>query len=159
MAKSIVVYDSIFGNTRKVAFAIAEGLATKSTTVEVKAVSELHLAAIDDLQLLVVGSPTRGFRATPSVMEWINVLPDKSLGTVQTAAFDTRIPEAKLKSNFILRLMGPLVKYAVDPIASALQAKGALTATRKNWFYVAESEGPLVDGELERARQWGKELL
>ncbi len=157
MAEYLVVYDSIFGNTRKVAIAISEGMGTPPA-IEVCAIGEVKSSVLVGLRILVVASPTRGFRATPAIMAWINSLPANSLANVKTAAFDTRIPEATIKKNWFLRLLGPLVKYAVDPIAKALQAKGATGEVRKNWFYVADSEGPLLENELERARQWGEGL-
>lgn len=157
MNKIVVVYDSVFGNTRKVAIAISEGLAELENVV-VRAVGEVTAADLMDIQTLVVGSPTRGFRATPAIIAWIKSLPANALVNVKTAVFDTRIPIETIKKNWFLRLMGPLVKYAVESLASALQAKGAAGEIRKDWFYVADSEGPLLSGELERAHQWGKAL-
>lgn len=159
MSKSLIVYDSVFGNTRLIALAIGKGLATNATNVEVKAIGEVDSSAIEGVTLLVVGSPTRGFRATPAIMEWIKSLPGNALASMKAAAFDTRIPEATLKKNWFLRLLGPMVKYAVDPIAKDLQARGVRGEIPKSWFYVAESEGPLLDGELDRARAWGKGLI
>ncbi|OJX40579.1 MAG: hypothetical protein BGO78_06240 [Chloroflexi bacterium 44-23] len=157
MSNSLVVYDSVFGNTHKIAVAISEGLAERGTSV-VRAVVEVTPEDLIDLQTLVVGSPTRGFRATQVIIEWINSLPISALSAVKVAAFDTRIPEATIKSNLILRLLGGMVKYAVDQIAKSLQAKMAGGEMPKNWFYVADSKGPLLEGELDRAYQWGEEL-
>ncbi len=157
MGKALVVYDSVFGNTRQVAIAISEGLLENREGV-VRSVSEVTGVDQVGMEILVVGSPTRGFRATPASMAWINGLPANVLANVKTAAFDTRIPEEKIKKNWFLRLLGPMVKYAVAPIAQALKSKGAAEEVRKNWFYVADSEGPLLENELERARKWGQEL-
>lgn len=157
MAKKMVVYDSVFGNTRQVAIAISEGLGL-GTEVAVRAVGDVTSTDLVDVELLVVGSPTRGFRATPAMMEWIMGLPADRLINVKAAAFDTRIPEAQIKENWFLRLLGPFVKYAVDPLAKTLQIRKAAGEVKKNWFFVGGTEGPLLDGELDRARQWGKEL-
>ena len=69
--KSIVIYDSMYGNTEKIAHAIGRGLKSK----EVKRVISIKEASIEDLKgidLLVLGSPTQAFNPLPAVNTWLN---------------------------------------------------------------------------------------
>jgi flavodoxin len=157
MSKALVVYDSVFGNTKLVAKSIADALSTHMDAL-VLAVGEVEPVHLEGLSLLIVGSPTRQFRATPASMAWIQSITPNSLEGVAVAAFDTRIPEEQLKSNKILKLLSRLIAYAADPISKKLAEKGARIITKPTGFYVADTEGPMVEGELERAAEWAKSL-
>ena len=61
MSEKLVVYDSVFGNTAKVAEAIGEALGDAS----VKKVTEVSQKDLHNITVLFVGSPTRAFRPTP----------------------------------------------------------------------------------------------
>ncbi len=158
MNKALVVYDSVFGNTKLVAKSIANALATRMD-VQLLAVGEVEPVHLEGLSLLIVGSPTRQFRATPASMAWIKSIEPNSLNGVGVAAFDTRIPEEQLKSNKFLNFFSFLIAYAADPISKKLAEKGARIITTPMGFYVADTEGPLVEGELERAAEWAKSLI
>ncbi len=157
MKPKLVVFDSVFGNTEKIARSIAGALAPQ-TDVEVMSVGQVKTLALTNLKLLIVGSPTRSFRPTPDMTTWLQSLPVNSLAGVKVAAFDTRIPEKTFKKNLFLRLFSKMVAYAADPIAKDLVTKGGSLGGSPTGFYVAESEGPLVEGELDRAANWAKNL-
>ena len=116
--KSLVIYDSVFGNTEKIAQAIAEGLGSNREVVllPVGAVTTDQLAGYD---LLVFGSPTRGFRPTEALGALLKGIPPKALQGVKVAAFDTRFKADELESagvRFIVKTGG----YAAKRIASQL---------------------------------------
>lgn len=150
--KALVVYDSVFGNTEKVAQAVAQALGCEAA--KVPSVTPESLAGV---ALLVVGSPTRAFHATPATMAWIKALPPNALSGVKVAAFDTRIPAEESGSGF-LKLMMKLFGYAAKPILGALQKKGGQAGAVGEGFYVNASEGPLRNGEIERATAWAAKL-
>ncbi len=152
--KALVIYDSVFGNTEKVAQAIGEALGApdNASVVKVPDVTDDTLTGVD---LLVVGSPTRAFKATPATMAWIKALPTGRLSGVRIAAFDTRIAVADSKSGF-LKFMVSIFGYAAKPILGALTKKGGQAAAEPEGFFVTDSEGPLKDGELERAAAWAR---
>ena len=59
----LIVYDSVFGNTERVARAIAEGLGGQMG-VRSERVGNVRDVMLDGLDLLIAGSPTRAFRPT-----------------------------------------------------------------------------------------------
>ena len=153
---ALVMYDSVFGNTEKVAVAIGEGLATKLKT-ETKRFKDVEVNQIKDVKLFVVGSPTRAFRATPELVKFLKSLPPKSLEGVKIAGFDTRVSQEQIDSKF-LTTMVKIFGYAAEPICKRLMKKGGSEIADPEGFYVGGTEGPLLDGELERAKEWGAKL-
>ena len=156
MAKALVIYDSFFGNTEKVACTIGETLSAK-----VKNVVDVTIADLKDLDLLVVGSPTRGFRPTPTIATFINSLPDDLLKEIKVAAFDTRIAAADVQSPAARTFLGLAIKtfgYAAKPFAKLLTRKGGTLVGEPDGFYVNDTKGPLKDAELARAKKWAKTL-
>ncbi len=153
--KALVVFDSYFGNTEKVAASVGQALGA-GNDVAVKRISEATPADLSGVQLLVVGSPTRAFSASEGTRAWLKTLP--SLSGVRAAAFDTRA-EMTEKTPGILRFLAGIFGYAAKPIAGNLKKKGAVLVGEPAGFFVLDSEGPLKDGELERAAGWAHSLV
>jgi flavodoxin I len=149
--KSLIIYDSVFGNTEKVALAMGEALGESVQVVKVSDVTPAHLADID---LLVIGSPTRGFRPTEAITNLLKNLPDDRLNEIPAAAFDTRIPPESIESK-VLRKVVTFGGYADKKINQLLKRKGAALLPSAG-FFVTASEGPLADGEIQRAKDWIK---
>lgn len=147
-----IVYDSVFGNTALIAQTAAEALGAKAIRVCDARAEELAGAG-----LLIAASPTRGFKPTPAITEWLRALPVGMLAGVRVAALDTRIQPDDIKSR-VLRAMVKRFGYAADPMLAALVKKGGEQAAAPEGFFVKESEGPLKDGEAQRAAEWAKAL-
>ena len=49
--------------------------------------------------------------------------------------------------------------YAAKPIANRLQKKAGALIAAPEGFIVKGKEGPLKEGELERAAQWARQLM
>jgi flavodoxin I len=143
--KALVVYDSMFGNTEQIARRIGE---TLTGTVRVVKSGGVSLQDLNGLDLLVLGSPTVGGRATKPMQEFVENLPRTVAEKVRYAAFDTRI---SMKSA---RIFG----YAAPRIAEALSQKGGCAVLAPEGFIVKGRSGPLADGELQRASEWAKRL-
>lgn len=152
----LIIYDSYFGNTEKVAIAMRDTLHGASK-VQCIRIHETTREMLKDIDLLIVGSPTRGFRPTKPIVQFLDKLPAQFLKNIKVAAFDTRIDVAKVNSRF-LHFMVRMFGYAAQPIADKLSRKGGTRVAPPEGFIVKESEGPLEEGELERAAAWAKEV-
>lgn len=163
----LVVYESMFGNTQKVAQAIAEGLSS-GMHVDVREVGMAPDKIGEQVTLLVVGAPTHALslsrentrrqaaeQATGSlvskgrgVREWIGGLkkPNKKLAV---ASFDTRMAMPSWLK--IAPTAGPSIE-------KRLRKLGLRVVIPSESFVVADTTGPLESGELERAREWGRSL-
>ncbi len=144
--KALVLYDSTYGNTEKVAQAIATGLGGAARMLHVKQATAADLQGID---LLVLGSPTVGFNALPPVRAWLDDLPAQALAGKRVAAFDTRMHLPRWV--FFARWAAPL-------LAGRLRKLGGQLVGKPDGFFVVDREGPLADGELARAQAWGAEV-
>lgn len=155
--KALVVYDSFFGNTEQIARAIGDALAAQAD-VQILRVGDVKPEHLTGLGLLVVGSPTRGFSASPATKAWLKALAPDSLREVKVAAFDTRIAVSDVNSR-ILSVLVKLFGYAAEPIAARLQKRGGTLVIPPEGFFVKDTEGPLKDGELKRAAAWAQQLM
>ncbi len=150
--KSLVIYDSQYGNTEKIARVIGEALGSGTRVVRA---AEAPVAELQKYGLLVVGSPTHGGRPSQPMQQFLNQIPSGTLTNVRTATFDTGIPTESQKRfiRFIIKFFG----YAAKRIAATLRAKGA-TIVAAETFFVLGKEGPLKEGEADRAASWARNL-
>ena len=155
--KSIVVYDSQYGNTKLIAEAIGAALES-SGRVFVMHASDVQPGDLMGINRLVVGSPTQQLSATPAVLNWIKTIPRNGLKGVNAAAFDTRFTEERINQIKILPFFVRIFGYAAKPISKQLEKKGANIILPSEGFYVADTEGPLLEKELERAAAWIRKM-
>jgi flavodoxin len=159
---ALVIYESLYGNTARIARAIGDGLTEAGVRSRVAAVNDVDPATAGETDLLVVGGPTHAHgmsrdatrkvavddakntydepTVAPGLRDWLDGLPD---GAGRTAvAFDTRIH-------------GPafVTGSAARGIAKREERHG-YTVTRLESFFVTK-ENELADGEAERAERWG----
>ncbi len=151
--KAVVIYDSVFGNTEKLAQSIAAAHGTKAIPA-----SQVDSGQLRGVDLLVVGSPTRGFRPTEDIRKLLNGLPKNHLAGMRVAAFDTRIILETIDSK-ALRFLVDKGGYAASSIAKTLEKKGGQLAAPPEGFFVTGERGPLKEGELERAAAWACRLV
>jgi hypothetical protein len=151
--RATVICESSFGNTRAIAEAIAEAL-------DAEVLSAGDPIELDEVDLLVVGAPThvhgipsersrkaavdQGGSDGPGVRDWLDDLPH---GSGRAAAFDTRFDKPAF-----------LTGSAAKGIARRLRRRGFELVAEPESFFVLATEGPLKDGELERAAEWALAL-
>jgi flavodoxin len=151
--KSIVIYASRYGNTRRLAESIAEILHARGE-VELLPADEAHGIATAGANLLVIGGPTEVHTMTQSVVHLFSSLERGTLRGIPAAAFDTRVRAARW-----------LTGSAASGIARKLRRAGARLIADEESFFVARRANPstsevpeLEAGELERARAWAASL-
>lgn len=159
--KAVVVYESHWGNTAAVARAIGEGLGPDTPVLATDEATPEIIAGAD---LLVAGAPVIAFSlpteqalrnmgasqgkapsppdvSHPSLRSWMEKLP---AGHGRSAAFETRL------------WWSP--GGATSRISRELERAGYRPLAKPRRFIVAGGYGPLREGELEKAREWGAEL-
>jgi multimeric flavodoxin WrbA len=172
-----IVYESLFGNTKTVAEAIAEGVqeADPAARVDLLPVAAASDEKIIGADLLIVGGPTHIMRmSSPRSREQGVLASEKSARDKGTQVhfepgargpgireFLGSLPAAKDGSraaSFDTRLTYPLAGGAAKPIGRKLRQHGYAMAGKATGFFVTGGEGPLREGERDRARAWGAAL-
>ena len=163
MTKAWVVYESMYGNTREIADAVAQGV-KEWADVEVREVSTATVLP-GDLDLVVVGAPTHAFglsrpstredaahkahrsveSAGMGLREWMDAV-GLATSAPSFVTFDTRVRHPHLPGS------------AAKKAAKRLRGVGGTQVAKPESFWVDGMEGPLVEAELERARAWGAAL-
>ena len=153
--KVFVVYDSVYGNTQKIAEAMIAGIGIERETRIAKA-PQASTADLEGIDLLIVGAPTHGGTYTEPVKTYLGGIPANALKGIKAAAFDTSFTVESQGAfvRFLMKTFG----FASPKIAKALASKGAEVLTSEI-FYVVDTEGPLKEGELERAGKWAAALV
>ena len=154
--KALIVYDSVFGNTEKVAQSIGKAIGSQGQ-VETLPVSQVTLDQLRGLEILIVGSPTRSFRPTPAISQFLKALPKNHLAGINVATFDTRIWLNTIDSA-AFRFLVDKGGYAANTMAKALTKKGGNPIVPPEGFLVTGEQGPLKGGELERAAKWAGQM-
>lgn len=143
---TLVIYDSRYGNTEQLAEVIAHTLREFGTaqTAQVSTVTTCQLADVD---LLVLGCPTQGWRPTRAMLTFLGKMPPRAWVGLDVACFDTRI--------HLPRFVTGSAAWRLVRLARKL---GALLLMGPESFFVTGSEGPLEAGEVQRAAHWAKTL-
>ena len=154
----LIVYDTVFGNTEKIALSIGEAMQSNAF-VKVINIKDFSSDELNGTDLLLFGSPTRGFQATPAINDTLKALPANSLAGLKSAAFDTRLRMEDIKSKFA-RFIVNRGGFAAKKIDNQLKKKSAVMLTEPAGFLVTGDQGKdMVPGEPDRATQWAKTLL
>jgi hypothetical protein len=162
MSRALVVYESMWGNSERVARAVAAGV-REVMGVEVVEVGSAP-TDLTDTELVVAGGPTHAFSMSRAstrrdargqgaplgsvasgLREWLDALGHEHGRWL--AAFDTRVTKVR-----------HLPGSAAHSAARAGRRHGFTDAGHPESFFVLDVDGPLAEGELERARRWGHDV-
>jgi flavodoxin len=150
---TVIIFDSLFGNTEKIAHAIGKGI---SGNVKVIPAEKANFSVLKGINLLIAGSPTHGGKPSPEMQKFLNSIPQRALNNVYIATFDTRFYYQD--HGIGLKLLMNILKFAAARIEKQLVKKEGTSVIKPEGFFVEGKEGPLMQGELKRATAWGKTI-
>lgn len=145
--KSLIIYESEYGNTEKIARAIADALGQYGDA-RTASVDSLDRVDSQGLNVLVVGAPTQRHGLPAAVRDLLERTPQDELRGVGALAFDTRYRRARW-----------ITGSAAKEIAKQLRRMGCKLLSEPESFFVEGAEGPLESGEEDRARAWAARSL
>ena len=157
--RALIVYESMFGNTRDIAKAIADGMSPVVATYLAEVSQAPPLPEVD---LLIVGAPTHPFGlssastrsaaggravhplpASVGLRDWLSALP-RATERRDAVTFDTRLRVRVFPGS------------AARGAAKRLRRRGYRILWPSRGFHITRPSGPLAEGELERAQMWGR---
>lgn len=174
--RALVIHESLFGNTRTIAEAVARGLAEARPDLDVRCLSAAEAVGppatgLEDLDLLVVGCPTHAWGMSSVRSRTAQLAKDRRESPERAHDPDAEGPGVRellplvaagapgvRAAAFDTRLASRFSGGAARRLARALHRGGAVVVGRPEGFVVTGMTGPLRDGEVERARAWGAEL-
>ena len=144
---ALIIYDSQYGNTERLARSIASTLSEFGQARAVR-VGHIHPDELQNVDLLILGCPTQGMRQTPAMQAFIASIPQAILDHLPIACFDTRFRGAFWMLS------------AAPAMAKQCKTRGVDVIAQPESFYVRsmKREGPLLPGEIERATNWAHML-
>lgn len=146
--KGIVVYDTSYGNTKKVAEVIADTLKESGIEVDLFSLKDVKKLSTQDYGFLVVGSPTRFGTMSFAMRSLLGKVKAEEWTGKPFVAFDTENPENVEKKQ----------GSASEKIAEKLKEKGLKQLVPVLKALVIGQKGPLVEGETEKIKSYATQL-
>lgn len=145
--KVLIIYDSSFGNTEKIAQLIAKTLG-RFGKVRLSHINKMNPLYLEGINILIIGCPTQRHKTTLGIRDFLEQVSKCTLKGLRVAAFDTRYRMPRWKSV-----------SAAHVIAKKLRRRGCSLLLSPESFFVAGKEDPLEDKECDRAVNWARMIL
>lgn len=146
--KILIGYESKYGNTKKVAELIAEGIkAVEGHEVSIENVNDVDLSKSDIYDLLLIGSPNHVGGPTKSVKNFLKNLTDAPLKAKSIAVFDT----------YMKKQIGKVVKKMEQQISKKLPDSKILSPGLS--IKVGGMKGPIVEEDLPKCKEFGEMVI
>ena len=165
--KALVVYESMFGDNREVARAIAAGLVQSGVSADAVEVGQAPDDVAGDVSLVVAGCPNHAWSMPrPSTRETAAMATDQPLVSpgrgIREWLTAVSLPRGVAVAAFDTRSSGAAPVVAMDHASTSIEKRlikgGGRRLAKPKGYTVVDMKGPLVDGELDRARAWGVQL-
>jgi flavodoxin len=152
--KVLIVYETKYGNTKKAAEVIGKEIESAGNEINVVKVSDVKTEELKDYEAFVIGSPTHAGSHVGSIKKFINLLSDSSFDGKKIAVFDTHTGSGGEGSG------GGLLKKAKQKMEKQIQKQAPKLEKIINGLQVAVKgmKGPLIDGELDRCKEFAKKI-
>jgi flavodoxin len=145
--RTLVIYDSIYGNTEKIAQAIASVLGERMV-VDLAKVGQDEPVDWSEFELVVMGGPIHRVNLSAAMKALLKEMPKRALRGANVAAFETCYRNPRWQRG-----------AAARKLARKARKFGGRLVMPTESFFVVGREGPLEEGEEERARQWAHTIL
>ena len=146
--KGLVIYDSSYGNTKKIAETTAETLKESEIEVDLFHVKDVKKLSAKDYNFLVLGSPTKFGTMSFTVKGFLGKVKSKEWMNKPFAAFDTENPEniERKEGSAAEKIAEKLIEKQMNQLLPVLKA------------VVLGWKGPLQEGEIKRAKEYATRL-
>ena len=147
MTKAIIVYESVYGNTKKVAESIAQGIREKEGVIcEVVKTSEVHTDDLADYDIILFGCPNHNQEPSRNMSKFIERVGIVNLEGKVGVAFDTYTGGNK---GIALTKLEAFIRKHLHGLELKVEGLSIEVADRK---------GPLVEGATSDAQEYGRKI-
>lgn len=149
MAKAIVIFDTVFGNTEKIARALVSGMEKQGINVDCFKVDEVDVDKLITYDFLAVGGPTHNLGMSEPMKEFLEDLSNVDISGKKGFCFDTRV-ESRF-NRFDLN-------SAAKRIEKKMRKMGVKIIKSRQSVIVEGREGPLEKRAQDTFERLGKEI-
>lgn len=153
MKRALVLYHSLFGNTKTVAMSLAKGIEESAIEVDCLSIDEVEINEIPKYNLIAIGSPTHMIRPSKEMKDFLSRLRTIELKDRFGFSFDTR-NESRMNKRSLLVLENSAAR-SIEGIMKRMKMK--IIKSRVSAI-VHGREGPLDIGVEEYFHQIGREI-
>lgn len=153
MTRAIVLYDSLHGNTMRVALSLAKGIEKADIEVKCLSIAEVDLGQLPNYDFVAIGGPTHMIRMSKPMKAFMERLRSVNLRGKRGFAFDTRIDSRMNKKSW-----GGLENSAARRIESKMKKMKMEIVRPRQSAIVEGTEGPLEEGTEAKFRKIGVEI-
>lgn len=143
-----IIYDSKYGNTKRVAKAIAGGLLEVGIECDIGHAKEVDLQKITEYDALIFGAPNHMGKPSRTIMQCVNRLADIELHATYASAFDTYF----MRERYFEKAMKKLEKHINNKLPKLKMVTPGLS------IKVNGVSGPIAEGELPKAKAFGQKI-
>jgi menaquinone-dependent protoporphyrinogen IX oxidase len=151
--KGIIIYDTTYGNTKEIAETIEVTLKEFGIEADLFKVNEVKKLSAKDYSFLILGSPTKFGTMSFAVKFFLGKVKSEEWQNKPFAAFDTENPENVEKARAENKEWS-----AAEKISKKLKENKMDQLLPVHKALVLGQKGPLVEGEIERTKDYAKEL-
>ncbi len=140
-----IVYESKLGNTAELAAQLNQAMVRSERICLLQAD---QARTPEDIDLLLIGVPGHRHSRPDAIFDWLQRIPPYALHGVRFSVFDVRLTPLRRFQTSSARKLG-----------RAILRHGGRYASPPESFYLAGPEGPLAEGELQRALFWTYQMV
>ncbi len=153
MTKALVIYHSLFGNTKAVAMSLAQGIREAGVEVECLSIEAFDINQITEYDFIAIGSPTHMIRPSEDMKKFLQKLKSFDLKGKHGFSFDTR-NESRMNS----RSLSVLENSAARTIENMMKHLKMKIIRPRESAIVQGREGPLNPGVNDVFLKIGREI-
>ncbi|MHA2224574.1 MAG: flavodoxin domain-containing protein [Candidatus Hodarchaeales archaeon] len=153
MASALILYHSLFGNTKEVAFSLARGIEESGVKTDCKSIDSVDLQSIYSYNFLAIGGPTHMVGISKPMKEFLGKIKSFDLRKMKGFCFDTRVPSRLNQKKWLI-----LENSAAKRIEGKMRKMKIKIIKPRQSAIVTGREGPLDNGVEKMFLDFGKEI-
>ena len=153
MKRALVLYHSLYGNTKMVAMTLAKGIGEIGVETDCMGIDEVDIEQIPSYDFLAIGSPTHIIRPSKDMKEFLETLENLDLRGLSGFAFDTRNHSRMNKKLWLM-----FENSAARSIEGIMKRRKIKILVPRESAIVEGREGPLDAGVEERFLEIGRKV-
>lgn len=153
MVRALILYHSLFGNTKDVALSLANGITESGIEADCMSIEEVDINLIANYDFLAIGGPTHMIGLSKGMKAFLKKLKSVNLRGMKGFSFDTRNHSRMNKKRWLM-----LENSAARRIEGKMKSMKIKIIKSRQSAIVYGREGPLESDVEALFTEIGKEI-